>query len=485
MGKAGNLDFADKVFLEMHEFDIGMSLANARFDYKSIYGEEVSEDYIKSLLMKDRRFIFINNRYFLLRDTLEAIKNEYGSNMVGMERFIKDKYFVNDIDRKVLMCKANNGNIVENNTMVLKFHDKVYEIINENDFYAAIIEEGAITFNATKAICDYLKKDYYLMVKELADIGVNVNPDIECSAYKEASITEDMVVDNGENILLLDLRTNEVVACLVIIYLLKANFKEMNIQYFSDRHLSSLFKMNIIENYQSEERINLTVYGQRVIDKFEKIFNAKYFKDDVADEFNALGCSKELAKSKIIKELDCNELWNMISQPLREIYLNNKYSNTLLKLIGEANEKEIYSLGDIILYHLSIGRYEDIKKIFIGKIATSGNKSIKNNTDICYSCRRFKCSEKKRISKSRLLFYRTNYVNIVIKEIEEDEKKLDILMRNPLIIKFIVPYNLTSKNKIIMRNIGLVDNNFEVLHKKDGEYCPFRDIWVLKGDEND
>ena len=481
MGKASTLDFTDKVFIEMREFDIGMSIANARFDYKSIYGEEVSEDYIKSLLMKDKRFIFINNRYFLLRDTLNTIKNEYGSNMVGMERFIKDKYFVNDIDRKVLLCNANNGNVAENNTMVLKFHDKVYEIINENDFYAAIIEEGAITFNATKAVCDYLKKDYYLMVKELENIGVNVHKDIECYAYKETSLSEAMGVDNGENILLLDLRTNEVVACLVIIYLLKANFKEINVQYFSDRHLSSLFKMNIIENYQSEGSINLTVYGERVIDEFEKFFNANYFRDDVVDEFNTLKYSKGLAKSKIIKELDCNELWNMISQPLREIYLNNEYSNTLLELIGEANEKEIYSLGDIILYHLGIGRYEDIRKIFIGKIATSGNKPIKNNTDICFNCRRFKCSEKMPISKSKLLFYRTNYVNNVIKEIEEDEKKLDILMKDPLIIKFIVPYLLCSRAKGLMMVIGFIRKD-KIFMKESGEYCPFYDLWVINDD---
>ena len=77
MEKVNNFEFADEIFEEMQKFDIGMSLSNAKFDYKSIYGEEVSKDYIKALLMRDKRFIFLNNSYFLVNKTLNAIKEKY------------------------------------------------------------------------------------------------------------------------------------------------------------------------------------------------------------------------------------------------------------------------------------------------------------------------------------------------------------------------------------------------------------------------
>ena len=51
-----------------------------------------------------------------------------------------------------------------------------------------------------------------------------------------------------------------------------------------------------------------------------------------------------------------------------------------------------------------------------------------------------------------------------------------MMLKDPLIIKFVVPYNLTAKNKIIMRKIDILEETSNILHKKDGEYCPFKDI---------
>ncbi len=485
MEKVSTLEFEDDIFEEMQKFDIGMSLANAKIDYKSIYGREVSEDYIKAILMKDERFIFVNSNYFLLRETLESIKSEYGNGIEEMEKFIKDKYFIKDVDRKVFIDDNQSIEVCEYDTMVLKFKDKVYEINDEDDFHKAIIEKGVITYDAVKAIARYLEKDYYMLVDELNDIGVNLKADAKCVAYGKTCISETEYMDNGENILLLDLRTNEIVACLTIIYLLRMNFDNVDASCFSDKHLSGLYKLNIINDYKNERNIILTLYGQKIMERVEEFFNEICFTSNIIDEFNICENSKELAKSKVIKEIDCPDLWKMVSEPFKEIYLNNAYSRTLIDLVREANKKEVYSLGDIILYYLEMGKYEKINKIFIGKTATSGNKPIKEGTDICFKCRTFRCSKGMCISKNKLLYYRSHYVNKVIKEIEEDINKLDILMKDPLIIKFIVPYNLTSKNKIIMQNIGLIDSKFDILHKKDGEYCSFKDIWILTEDEND
>ena len=135
MEKVSTLEFEDDIFEEMQKFDIGMSLANAKIDYKSIYGREVSEDYIKAILMKDERFIFVNSNYFLLRETLESIKSEYGNGIEEMEKFIKDKYFIKDVDRKVFIDDNQSIEVCEYDTMVLKFKDKVYEINDEDDFH--------------------------------------------------------------------------------------------------------------------------------------------------------------------------------------------------------------------------------------------------------------------------------------------------------------------------------------------------------------
>lgn len=481
MEKVSTLEFEDDIFEEMQKFDIGMSLANAKIDYKSIYGREVSEDYIKAILMKDERFIFVNSNYFLLRETLEAIRSEYGNDMGEMEKFIKDKYFIKDIDRKVFIDGNQSAEVCEYDAMVLKFNDKVYEINDEDDFYKAIIEKGVITYDAVNAIAEYLGKDYYMLVEELNDIGVNLKSDTKCIAYRRNSILNTEYVDNGENILLLDLRTNEIVACMIVIYLLRLNFGKIDASYFSDKHLSSLYKLNIINDYKNERNIILTLYGQKIMERVEEFFNKICFTNNIIDEFNICENSKELAKSKGIKEIDCPDLWKMVSEPFKEIYLNNAYSRTFIDLVSEANRQEIYSLGDIILYYLEMGKYEEIKKIFVGKTATSGNKPIQEGTDICFKCRIFRCSKGMCISKNKLLYYRSCYVNKVIKEIEGDINKLDILMKDPLIIKFIVPYLLCSRSKGLMMEIGCIKEN-KIFMKESGTYCPFYDLWVINDD---
>lgn len=292
MEKVSTLEFEDDIFEEMQKFDIGMSLANAKIDYKSIYGREVSEDYIKAILMKDERFIFVNSNYFLLRETLEAIRSEYGNDMGEMEKFIKDKYFIKDIDRKVFIDGNQSAEVCEYDAMVLKFNDKVYEINDEDDFYKAIIEKGVITYDAVNAIAEYLGKDYYMLVEELNDIGVNLKSDTKCIAYRRNSILNTEYVDNGENILLLDLRTNEIVACLTIIYLLRLNFGKIDASYFSDKHLSSLYKLNIINDYKNERNIILTLYGQKIMEQVEEFFNKICFTNNIIDEFNICENSK-------------------------------------------------------------------------------------------------------------------------------------------------------------------------------------------------
>lgn len=485
MENANVLDFADGIFEEMHKLDIGMSIANAQLKYRSIFAQKVSEDYIKSLLMQDERFIFINNNYFLLRRTFNDIKDKYGNNIMEMEKFIKDKYFIKDIDRKILIGNGQASEVGEYDTMILKFNDKVYEISNEDDFQAAIIKEGVITYSAMKAVSNYLGKEYYPFAAELEDIGVNINSENKigrkCVAYKRASISKPKNIDNGENILLVDLRTNEIVACLTIIYLFKKCYGDININYFSSRHLSGLFTLNIIDNYNKKENINLTVYGERVIKDYKKFIDSTRLKSKIIDEFKKCKSSKELAKSRTIKKLDCIEFWETVSESFKQIYLSNKYSRTFIDLVGEANDNEIENLGDIILFHIDRGRYEEVKKVFIGKNATSGNKPIRNKTDICFRCRGFRCSKRMNVSKNKLLYYRSYYVDNIIKEIEDDANNLDILMKDPLIIKFVVPYLLCSRTKGLLIAIDCIEKN-KVFLKESGIYCPFYDLWVINND---
>ena len=83
-----------------------------------------------------------------------------------------------------------------------------------------------------------------------------------------------------------------------------------------------------------------------------------------------------------------------------------------------------------------------------------------------------------------LLNYRQGtYVREYIKSVKNDSELLRKIEDDLLLIKFMIPYNLTSKTKTIMIKTGIILPT-AVLHKKDGQYCPFNDIWVVSDDIN-
>lgn len=490
------LDFTDKIFREMKRHDSVMSIANVKLFYKSIYGEDVSDDYIKSLLLEDKRFIFANKSCFLLTETLNKIKLKYKGDIGRMEKVIKDRYFVEEIDKEVLINSNSEKNLGASESVIFKFEDRIYEINSENDFYDVIIKEGAITYDGINTISEYLGKDYHLFAAELEEIGINICSKEEirenCIVYKKKIhpkptynvVSKYDVFNNNENILLIDLHTNEIIACLLAIFSCQLYYREIKKSYFSNRHLSNLYKLNIIYDFDSSENIILTEFGEKVINDFERYINDNYYVNEVISKTFDYSSIKELAKSKILKKIDCKKMWHSIGEAFRLLYFHNYYANKLINLIEVGNRQGLESLGDIIIFHLIKGNYQDIREIFVGEKATSGRKPIRDNKDICFDCKGYRCSKGIIISKNKLIYYRDYYVDNIIRRINKNINYVDKLRTDPLIIKFIVPYNLISKNKKIMQNIKLISGK-KILHKKDGKYCPFKDKWILMEEKND
>ncbi|NMB27776.1 MAG: hypothetical protein GX987_06990 [Tissierellia bacterium] len=480
MEKIETIDFIDEIYKEMKKLDYAMSLFIAKIKYKNIFMKEVAEDYIKSLLLKDGRFVFINENQFFLRESIEEIMSIYDDDIDDAEEYIKDKYFVKNVHRETLLTSKYDS-------LNLKFGNKIYKICDMKDFNKVIKREGFITFNVANVISEHFNLDYHSLLREMDEINVRIDNEEkfkkECVVLKNkrfnrASTT---IIDNKENILLIDFRTNELVASIMALYLINKGYIENHNSYFSNKHIRGLYKMNIIDEYNKNDYIKLTNIGEELIKGFSMFLDKNFYTIDyLMDKINNCKSTKELAKSKVVKKLDNANFWEAISYPIRQIYLHNEYSKLLIQLISKANKSEIYNLGDILLFHLYNGRKEEIRKIFVGETATSGLKPIKDNKDICLKCEGYKCSRKVYITKTKLLYYRCNYVDTYIKKIHKDLDYLDMIMKDLLIIKFVVPYNLTSKNKIFMKNINLLDKKSNVLHKKDGEYCPFKDIWILK-----
>lgn len=479
MGQVDTANFIDKIYNEMEKNDYSMSLSFVKIKYEKIFFEEIAEDYIRTLLIEDERFIFLNENQFILRNKLEDLISTNDYDIDQIEEHIKNKYFVRNIDKKALLAFKQDN-------LQLKFGDKIYQICDINSFYDSVRQEGFISFNAASTVSEHLNADYHTLLEKMLEMGVRI--DYEDKFQKKCFVIsedndEDLdikIIDNAENILLVNFYSNEFIAAILVLYLVEEGYMEGD-YYLTNRHINGLYKMNIIEKYEEEQGIKLTNIGKKLIKDFGVYLSGKiYIMNNLVDEVSLCKDSRELSKSKTIKGLDSKDLWESISLPINQIYKHNEYSKLLMELVYAGNKNGNYNLGDILRFNLLNGKREEVYKVFIGDRATSGIKPIKENKDICLKCEGYKCSKNLYISKTKLLHYRCNYVNEYIDSLSEDLTNLDMILKDPLIIKFLVPYNLTSKNKVIMKNIDILGEGSNVLHKKDGEYCPFKDIWILK-----
>ena len=171
MSEVKTMDFIDEVYREMKENNFVMSLANAKIKYKSIYNDEISEDYIRSILLKDGRFVFVNDTQFFLKSTLEEIISKVEQNIVEIEKCLKENYFIKDINRKELMSRINN----DRKKFGIEYGDKIYEINSIDDFYELVKEKGFTTYDVIKDTANQFNIDYYYLLYEINNLGVNVD----------------------------------------------------------------------------------------------------------------------------------------------------------------------------------------------------------------------------------------------------------------------------------------------------------------------
>ncbi len=479
----------DETYKEMKDFDKTESLFSIRKRCKSIYRKEISEDYLKSLFANDNRFIFLNDTQIILKDTLNKIMENNFGNLSKVEEIVKNEYFIRDINRMTLLSLNNHSKKSEYYAVSIQFNDRTYEVNNIDDFFETLLVEGSISYNKLKIISDYLGIDYYETLKKAREMNVHIGKKDEigkdCVVHAKSEYFNKNNVGSkrrhDKNILLLDMRTNEIVTCLVAIYVLQKNFNKVEKSWFSQKHLSGLYKMKIISDYKMEDELEITFLGEQLISKVEKFLLQFIHEEKLNQYFFAHAGTKELVKSKLIKEIDCDALWENLSLIFRQLYLQNPYAKSLFSLIAVANENEIYNLGDIILFLLDKNKQKEIKELFVGKTATSGYKPIKNNKDICLKCDGRKCMSKNKITKSKLLYYRDIYVNKFIDKINDDIQNINIIKDDPFIIKFIVPYNLCSRTKNILNTIKIIEKS-RVFLKESGQYCPFFDKWVIYND---
>ena len=214
MSEVEIINFIDEIYDEMKKFDNIMSLPNAKIKYKSIYMGEISEDYIKSLLLKDERFVFLNDKQFFLRNTLENIISKFQYDLSEIEKYIKENYFVEYIDRESLISEINNSKDI----LSIRYGNKTYHINNIDDFYNVVKEEGFVTYDVVRAVADHFMVDYYDVLGEMIETNVTVDElskfNKYCGLIQNKKITDEHSVEvNNENILLISLHSNEIVAC--------------------------------------------------------------------------------------------------------------------------------------------------------------------------------------------------------------------------------------------------------------------------------
>lgn len=500
MGQICAISFINKIYDEMRTNDSTMSLTYVKIKYEMTFLKEVATDYIQTLLVDDERFVFINRNQFILKDKLIELMNKYNSDLSQVEQAIKNQYFVRNIERKSLLK-------VRQEKLRLKFGEKVYKIYDIDSFYDSVRKEGFISYNMTKIVAESLDKNYYVLLEEMDKMGVRIDhdnkfrkkcsvighyhdresvlpisakPDME--SYQRESIE---IRDNGKNILLLDFLSKELIAALIFLHLMEQGYLKEG-KFLTYKHINELYKMNIIERPKRKREIKMTNIGRKLIEGLGQALKERaYSLERLAKEVYQYNTSVDFSKSQFVKELDDTSLWKNIAWCLDQIYKHNMYSKLLVKLIGTGNKNGKYTLGDIFIYNLMYGQREDIFKVFVAERATSGIRAIRENNDICLKCNGYRCSRNLIISQTKLLHYRFNYVDDYIGRVQKDLTILDKVLKDPLIIKFILPHNLTLENKIIMRKASVLSPTSNVLDKEVGEYCPFRDNWILKENYDD
>lgn len=418
--------------------------------------------------------------------SFKYMKNNLDSDYIFI-RTIKDEYIIKD--RKDLVSFA-----LENTYVSFDLLEQYCKLFDEHQFEIKfILSDRDIKLTSDKIDFEvYIQKedsmvaeekeeelDYSIDYENMNKVENNMAYDT-CSYKGSTRINEDININRTT---IINLRLNEIIATL------------LNISY-EDNRISYASSKNYLKKHLYEfEKIGLLVREKKANKRTAYIITNECLTiaQKLKPLLNITPGKKLFMDKKALNNENVYVLFNYVKDDFIKILTRFDDFRFLIRLIDDLDYIGKYTMVDIVKYCIENKYENEFIQIFLGSKGTAGKGAIVRGQDICCAnvmktgifnsdCKI--CYERYKINSDncieQLLYVRDNIAFKKYKKIVKD-KDLQLLVDNPLILKFLVRFGITYYNKNILRALNIIDS--EVLMKSTGQYCPYNDEWRASRNE--
>ncbi|TDX53242.1 hypothetical protein [Orenia marismortui] len=487
----------NKIYQNISKTNNIISVPYAQNQILAQLGEKVDSKLVKELLIENDELLILTRDQFICKSYFSDLfwnNLAYKTSLAEIKTILKNEYFVlKDIKVKSLLesFEPEFLNFLEKKDsqgpLLVKQDDDLYTIDSEERLLKYGVEHGSVSYDLVQEYSQRYDEDYFDL------IGKIVHKNIHCGDYDEEILEKnkydknyyrlkDLDYSNDNNALLVDLRLNQLIALLLLMNDRENLINKLN-EAKRNKYKRDLTRLGLINS----ETLIPTREGKELATKIRDIAYSELDYGSINEIEDQKYGIKDLCKLESVKSLEHNDdFWNKAALPLRDHFLSLPSVKIFVSWIKDINRQGKYSMYDLFQYLIEKEYYAELKWLLVGDSPSSSLKKIKSSLDICIQCNSFNsCTSYDKNSNSDkikfLLDIRNNEASKIISQIKKVNRMYDYLLQKPILIKFIVPYNLTSKAKLIKEKINILKND-EILHKKDGDYCVYRDNWRVNND---
>lgn len=399
-----------------------------------------------------------------------------------------------------------------NNCIYIKTNKREYEIKNREDLINFGLKHAYISFDLLKQYCRlfhepqfeirFLLNDRDIKLtsdkinfivckasgldKVAEDKGetdedgliqgdVKINTNHKTSDYKSnIRINEDINIDK---VIILNLRLNEIMATFLNIAHVGNRIDYISSKNFLNKHLSEFEKIGFLIKENNTDKKPVYIVTEECANISKKLKTL----------INIVPNKNLFMNKKIMTKKNIKILFNHIREDFIKFLERFDDFRFLLRLIDDLDNIGRYTMMDIVKYCIENKYESEFIQIFIGDKGTAGKEAIMRGRDICYdniniadrcNCNCNICYTKHNINSGngidKLLYVRDNVAYEKYQEITTS-KNLEILVDDPLTLKFLVRFGITYYNKNILRVLDIISS--KAYMKSTGKYCPYKDEW--------
>jgi hypothetical protein len=466
-------------------------LAKLGIEADSTRVKEYLEQHSKLLPLTVIQFIC----YVYFRDIFwESIA--YKTSLKDIKEFLSERYSIlKEVKVKSLLktfCPEFLAFIEGEYITPLKVHknEDIYTIKNEEDLIDFGIDYGYVSADMVK---EYINRydvdensDQFELVTYLNERNIDYSSDNNGEKVvkddkrltKNYYALQDVEYSKDNNVLLVDLRLNEL---LVLLFLMQDEQQLMKKLKNASRHK---YEHDLVRLCLIDQNLVPTEEGKGLSDAItELIYEYMNYKNIITIK-NENHYINELCKSKPIKQLQHNEeFWHDAAPYLRRHFLSLPAVKLFVNWIMIINKQGKDSMFDIFQYLIKNEHYSELEWLLIGDRPSSGLKPIREGAEVCLNCKMnssmcylttdFNSSNDK---KKYLLNLRNQKIKKYIDKMRKDKYEM---LKNPIYVKFLVPYCLVVRIKLFMRKIEILNSTNNISYKDSGNYCPIEDKWEI------